>query len=114
MGSAAPMQEPHRRYNRSVGQKNSLRRALCVLFVFALSAVPPPRAQEATTSVAPPPALLSRQLATRAHVKVGDEVTLASDAAGTAGRTFRVVGIYEPTPDPMRFPGLRRETGRHR
>src|SRR4029453_2551270 len=110
MGSAAPMQNPRPRYNRSVGQKNSLRRALCVLFVFALPAVTPARAQEATTSVAPPPALLSRQLATHAHVKVGDEVTLASAAAATAGRTFRVVGIYEPTPDPMRFTALRLET----
>src|SRR4029453_2502088 len=103
MGSAAPMQNPRPRYNRSVGQKNSLRRALCVLFVFALPAVTPARAQEATTGVAPPPVLLSRQLATRAHVKVGDEVTLASDAAGRAGRPFRVVGVYEPPPARMRF-----------
>jgi len=96
-----------------VGQKNSLQRALCVLFVFALPAITPARAQEATTDVAPPPVLLSRQLATRAHVKVGEEVTLASDAAGKAGRTFRVVGIYEPTPDPMRFTALRLETRLH-
>ena len=62
---------------------------------------------------APPPVLLSRQLAARAQVKVGDDVTLAADAAGKAGRRFRVVGIYEPTPDPMRFTAQRLETRLH-
>ena len=46
-------------------------------------------------------------------MKIGDEVKLATDAAGTTGRMFRVVGIYEPTPDPMRFTVQRLETRLH-
>ena len=63
----------------------------------------------------PPPAaiLVSRQLADRAHVAVGDVVTLAVDAAGASRRTFRVAGIYEPTPDPMRFTAERLEARMH-
>ena len=57
--------------------------------------------------------LLSRQLAARAHVAVGDVVTLATDPAGATGRSFRVVGIYEPTPDPMRFTAQRLEARLH-
>src|SRR5437763_9022684 len=62
---------------------------------------------------APAPVLLSRQLAERAHVAVGDIVTLAVDAKGTAGRAVRIVGIYEPTPDPMRFTAERLEARMH-
>jgi len=80
--------------------------------VFVLTAVTPAFAQPAHTDAAPP-VLLSRQLAARAHVTIGDEVRLATDAAGTTGRMFRVVGIYEPTPDPMRFTAQRLETRLH-
>jgi hypothetical protein len=48
------MQEPHRRYNRSVGSQNRWRRALCALFVLVLSAVSPARAQQKNTDAAPP------------------------------------------------------------
>jgi ABC-type lipoprotein release transport system permease subunit len=61
----------------------------------------------------PPPILLSRQLAERAHVAVGDTVTLATDPTGRVRRTFRVAGIYEPTPDPMRFTVERLEARMH-
>jgi putative ABC transport system permease protein len=44
---------------------------------------------------------------------VADVVTLAVDRAGTSGRSFRVVGIYEPTPDPMRFTAERLEARMH-
>lgn len=90
-----------------------MRLALSALFAFALSAVTLAFAQPAIADAAPPPVLLSRQLATRGQVKVGDEVTLATDAEGKAGRRFRVVGIYEPTPDPMRFTAQRLETRLH-
>lgn len=69
----------------------------------------------AQTSVAAeaPPILLSRQLMARAHIAVGDVVTLATDAAGTAPKRFTVVGVYEPTPDPMRFTAQRLEARMH-
>ena len=62
---------------------------------------------------AAPDVLVSRQLAARAHLTVGDTVTLAADANGTRARTFRVAGIYEPTPDPMRFTAERIEGRLH-
>ena len=62
---------------------------------------------------APPSILLSRQLAARAGVSVGDVVTLATAADGTGGVTFRVAGVYEPTPDPMRFTAERFEAHVH-
>ena len=62
---------------------------------------------------ASPGILVSRQLAARAHLKVGDEVTLATDPQGGRTATFRVTGVYEPTPDPMRFTAERIEARLH-
>ena len=76
--------------------------ALAVLVLFA-----------APLSADPPAILVSRQLAARARLAVGDVVTLAMDAAGTRGRQFRIAGIYEPTPDPMRFTADRLEARLH-
>jgi putative ABC transport system permease protein len=61
----------------------------------------------------PAPLLVSRQLAARAHLAIGETVTLAVDAHGARATTFRVVGIYEPTPDPMRFTAARIEARVH-
>jgi ABC-type lipoprotein release transport system permease subunit len=61
----------------------------------------------------PPPILVSRQLAEVERLAVGDVVDLATDAAATQTRTFRVAGIYEPTPDPMRLGSLPREIRMH-
>jgi len=60
----------------------------------------------AATSLAaagPPEILVSRQLLAKAHLSIGDVVTLASDPSGTRTRKFRIAGTYEPTPDPMKF-----------
>jgi ABC-type lipoprotein release transport system permease subunit len=60
--------------------------------------------RRATDEGRPPPAvLLSRQLARDAHVEVGDIVTLGADPSGKRSARFRVAGVYEPTPDPMKF-----------
>ena len=60
-----------------------------------------------------PGILISRQLAEREHLRVGDVVTLAVDPQGTRRSEFRVAGIYEPTPDPMRFTAARLEAHMH-
>jgi ABC-type lipoprotein release transport system permease subunit len=60
-----------------------------------------------------PDVLVSRQLAEHAGVHVGDTVTLALDAAGSGGARFHVAGVYEPTPDPMRFTARRLEARLH-
>lgn len=61
----------------------------------------------------PPSVLISRQLAARAHLHLGDVVTLGTDAHGSRRSQFRVAGIYEPTPDPMRFTTPRIEARMH-
>jgi putative ABC transport system permease protein len=60
-----------------------------------------------------PTILISRQLAATAGVGVNDMVVLSSTPDGTAGRQFRVAGIYEPTPDPMRLAVRRLEARLH-
>jgi predicted lysophospholipase L1 biosynthesis ABC-type transport system permease subunit len=62
---------------------------------------------------AAPTILVSRQLAARARLHVGDLVTVAADPRGERSRTFRVAGVYEPTPDPMRFTAERIEARMH-
>jgi ABC-type lipoprotein release transport system permease subunit len=61
----------------------------------------------------PPAILISRQLAARVRLAVGDVVTLAADPQGGRRAAFRVAGIYEPTPDPMRFTAPRIEARLH-
>jgi putative ABC transport system permease protein len=57
--------------------------------------------------------LISRQLATEQGLVVGSVVQLAADATGTGARTFRIAGIYEPTPDPARLGAVPREVRMH-
>jgi ABC-type lipoprotein release transport system permease subunit len=46
-------------------------------------------------------------------VRVGDVVTLAADASGSRAKQFRVVGTYEPMPDPRKFSAKRLEARLH-
>ncbi|MGE0393118.1 MAG: ABC transporter permease [Vicinamibacterales bacterium] len=48
-----------------------------------------------------PGVLVSRQLAEARRLTPGSLVRLAPSADGEDARSFRVVGVYEPTPDPM-------------
>jgi hypothetical protein len=61
----------------------------------------------------PPRILLSRQLMRESSLRVGDDVTLAGDSLGAHAKTFRVTGVYEPTPDPRKFPAPRFEARLH-
>jgi putative ABC transport system permease protein len=60
-----------------------------------------------------PSILVSRQLAARAHLAVGDVITLAADPEGVRRASFHISGIYEPVPDPMRFTAPRLEARLH-
>jgi predicted lysophospholipase L1 biosynthesis ABC-type transport system permease subunit len=51
----------------------------------------------------PPEILVSRQLLEARDLSVGDVVSLSASRSGADPRPFRVAGIYEPTPDPMRL-----------
>jgi len=57
--------------------------------------------------------LVTRQLAEAQRLSVGDVVSLSSDPAGKDPRSFRIAGIYEPTPDPMRLVSKRHEVRLH-
>ena len=59
------------------------------------------------------PILVSRQLAAQEHLAVGDVVQLAPDAKGAGAQSFRIAGIYEPTPDPLRLGSVPREVRLH-
>lgn len=60
-----------------------------------------------------PSVLLSRQLMEQAHLNVGDTVTFATNPSGAQGVPFRVVGVYESIPDPMKFNVARHEARFH-
>ena len=87
--------------------------ACCVALVKILVGLMALSIPAAARAADPPAILVSRQLAARAQLAVGDVVTLAVDATGTRGRQFRVSGVYEPTPDPMRFTADRLEARMH-
>jgi ABC-type lipoprotein release transport system permease subunit len=87
--------------------------AAIIIAILAAGACIAAVAAQAPRAEAPAPVLLSRQLLARAHVSIGDVITLATDARGTSARTFRVAGVYEPTPDPMRFTAERIEARVH-
>lgn len=60
-----------------------------------------------------PDVLVSRQLLESQHLRVGDQLTLATDASGVNRRVYRIVGQYEPTPDPMRLGATRLDVRLH-
>ena len=80
-------------------------RALVCLLVLTVSVA---SAQEAPKDI-----LISRQLAAEQGLTVGSIVQLAADATGTGARSFRIAGIYEPTPDPARLGAVPREVRLH-
>ena len=61
----------------------------------------------------PPSILISRQLAEVEGLAVGHEVQLAAEASGAGARRFRIAGIYEPTPNPIRLGTVPREVRLH-
>jgi ABC-type lipoprotein release transport system permease subunit len=81
--------------------------AAALLVAASLSLVSAPAAVDL------PEILVSRQLAQQAALREGDIVTFAVDAAGSGATRVRVVGIYEPTPNPMRFTSKRIEARMH-
>jgi hypothetical protein len=87
-----------------------LRRSLWTLTlagVIAAALIAAPRASD------PPPILVSRQLAESEHLAAGQVVQLAPDVDGRDARPFRIVGIYEPTPNPARLGTVPREVRLH-
>jgi len=83
------------------------RRALIVTAVVAFVSAPG-RADQPTPGI-----LVSRPLLEARQLHVGQIVRLAPEASGAGARAFRIDGVYEPTPDPMRFAQPRLEARLH-
>jgi putative ABC transport system permease protein len=83
------------------------RSALSIMLGLAASSAGP------ASSDSPPAILVSRQLIASAQLKTGEVVMLSSDPAGGDARPFRIVGSYEPVPDPARLGDARLEARLH-
>ena len=59
------------------------------------------------------PVVVSRQLAEAEGLAVGSLIRLAAEPDGGRAADFRVVGVYEPTPDPSRLGQVPREVRLH-
>jgi putative ABC transport system permease protein len=84
-----------------------------VLLVLALFAASGSASTQSDDTGAAPSILISRQLAESRGLRIGDTVRLATERSGSDARSFRIAGIYEPTPDPMRFAQRRLEVRLH-
>ena len=87
------------------------RLVLLIAVLAGASAVASTGAQEPAAS--PPGILISKQLAESRGLQVGNIVQVSPDRTGSKARPFRIVGIYEPTPDPLRFAQQRHEARLH-
>jgi len=64
-------------------------------------------------AASPPAILISRHLAESRGLQVGNIVRVSLDRTGSKARRFQIAGIYEPTPDPLRFAQQRDEARLH-
>jgi ABC-type lipoprotein release transport system permease subunit len=80
----------------------------------AICLIASPLAQGLSQDAAEVPGiLLTRQLMAARKLRVGDTVRLSTEPSGGQARTFRIAGVYEPAPDPMRFAQPRFEVRLH-
>jgi ABC-type lipoprotein release transport system permease subunit len=88
-------------------------RRLLPAAILSMAAAGAPAVAQTPEASAPPPILISRQLAEAERLAVGSVVTLSADGSGRRARTFTVAGVYEPTPDPSRLGAVRRDVRLH-
>jgi putative ABC transport system permease protein len=84
-----------------------------VLLTVAIGAVAAILRAQPTGSTDVPTVLVSRQLRDSQKLAVGDVVQLSNDPGGKGAQPFRVAGVYEPTPDPMRLGVAQHEVRLH-
>jgi ABC-type lipoprotein release transport system permease subunit len=91
-----------------------MRRLAVVALSFAIAAATLLAAQDARPGgAALPGVLISRQLAEDLGIQLGESIKLSAESTGGNPREFRVDGIYEPTPDPMRINASKHEARLH-
>jgi putative ABC transport system permease protein len=84
----------------------------CLLLIGVLAAAGVRASTQSQNAATAPSILISRQLAENRGLRVGDIVQLSPDRLARA-RPFRIAGVYEPTPDPLRFAQQRLEVRLH-
>ena len=80
---------------------NVAARSLVILTVCLTAAAALLSARQPATGI--PGILVTRQLMEARGLSVGDVVQLSRESSGAKARAFRIDGVYEPTPDPLRF-----------
>jgi putative ABC transport system permease protein len=98
---------PARLRSRHPARRQGIRLIISALLA-VLAAAGAVRAADTPASI-----LISRQLAEEEHLSVGDAVRLGGASDGSNGREFRIAGIYEPTPDPVKLGAVIREVQLH-
>jgi ABC-type lipoprotein release transport system permease subunit len=93
--------------------RSYLRRAVSRLLPVWVGGLAVAAAAQLHSAPAGPQVLLSRQLMAQGGVRVGDVVTLATDPQGARATRFVVAGVYEPTPNPLKFSARRLEARLH-
>lgn len=90
------------------------RTTLVALLSFAVALATITAGQEERPAAAvPADILISRQLAEALGTGTGASIRLSAEASGANAREFRVAGVYEPTPDPMRINASKHEARLH-
>jgi putative ABC transport system permease protein len=89
------------------------RRPATVALICATVALLSSVAQTDTPPATTPDVLVSRQLLESHQLHVGDVISLSGEPSGADPRQFRVVGQYEPTPDPLQLGAARLEVRLH-
>jgi putative ABC transport system permease protein len=69
--------------------------------------------QAARAEPPPPDVLISRQLAEAFGIPTGTVVRVSTDSTGGNARAFRVAGVYEPAPDPLKLNAAKHEVRLH-
>jgi len=100
-------------HNQIVAPRKRRHRGLRCLLAGLLVLTAAPHASAPPVEPDAPAVLMSRQLLRNAHLAVGDVVLLSADRAGAQGARFRIAGVYEPTPDPMKYNVERLEARLH-
>jgi putative ABC transport system permease protein len=91
----------------------ALAAAILTAALAAVSTVAQPGPPTTSADSGIPDILISRQLLESQKLSLGAVVSLSSRADGQDPRPFRIVGVYEPTPDPMRRGAVRHEVRMH-
>lgn len=60
-----------------------------------------------------PSIAVSRQLRDAQGLSVGEIISLSTEPSGANARRFRIAGVYEPMPDPLRLGAARHEVRLH-